>query len=113
MKLRNRVSLTLVLVGSLCAPDLGRAGPPTEQIRTMVDKAIVLLKDPRYKDKAKTKERREQLKQILFAHFDFAEMAKRSLAAHWRRRSPDEQAEFVKLFTDVLERSYGDIIESY
>ena len=40
-------------------------------------------------------------------------MAKRSLGSEWRRRSPEEQKEFVKLFTDLLERAYLDKIESY
>ncbi len=40
-------------------------------------------------------------------------MAKRALGANWRRRTPQEQEEFVRLFTDVLERAYADIIESY
>lgn len=89
------------------------AGVPTDQIKATVDKAIIVLNDPRYKGEAKTKERRDQLKQILFGRFDFAEMAKRSLGAHWRKRSDAEQKEFVSLFTDLLERAYADIIESY
>jgi phospholipid transport system substrate-binding protein len=86
---------------------------PTEQIRTTVDKAIVVLRDFRLKPAAKTKERRDQLKQILFARFDFTEMAKRALGANWRRRTAKEQEEFVQLFTELLERAYADIIESY
>ena len=50
---------------------------------------------------------------MLFTRFDFAEMAKRSLGANWRRRTPQEQEEFVRLFTEVLERAYAEIIESY
>src|SRR3990170_346015 len=88
-------------------------GVPTDKKKSTVDKALVVLKDPRLKPAAKTKERREQLKQILFARFDFAEMAKRSLGANWRRRTPKEQEEFVRLFTDLLERAYADTIESY
>ncbi|MGH7927272.1 MAG: ABC transporter substrate-binding protein, partial [Candidatus Binatia bacterium] len=42
----------------------GAAGLPTEQIRSTVDRAIMVLKDPRLKPAAKTKERRDQLKQI-------------------------------------------------
>jgi phospholipid transport system substrate-binding protein len=72
-----------------------------------------VLKDPRLKPAAKTKERREQLRQILFARFDFTEMAKRALGSNWRRRTPQEQDEFVRLFTEILERAYADIIESY
>jgi phospholipid transport system substrate-binding protein len=89
------------------------AGLPTDQIKATVEKALVVLKDPRFKPPAKQQERRDQLKQILFARFDFAEMAKRSLGPDWRRRTPQEQEDFIRLFTDVLERAYADIIESY
>jgi phospholipid transport system substrate-binding protein len=94
-------------------PGSAAAGLPTEQIKATVDKALLVLKDPKLKAAAKLKERREQLKQILFARFDFSEMAKRSLGANWRRRTPQEQEEFVRLFTDVLERAYAEIIETY
>jgi phospholipid transport system substrate-binding protein len=89
------------------------AGLPTDQIKTTVDKALTVLRDPTLKPAAKVKDRRDQLKQILFARFDFTEMAKRALGSHWRRRTPQEQEEFVRLFTEVLERAYADIIESY
>jgi phospholipid transport system substrate-binding protein len=102
----------LWLAISLVAAD-AVAGLPTDQIKATVEKALVVLKDPRFKPPAKQQERRDQLKQILFARFDFAEMAKRSLGPDWRRRTPQEQEDFVRLFTDVLERAYADIIESY
>jgi phospholipid transport system substrate-binding protein len=89
------------------------AGVPTDQIKATVDKALVVLKDPGLKSASKNKERREQLKQILFTRFDFTEMAKRALGANWRRRTPKEQEEFVRLFTELLERAYTDTIESY
>jgi phospholipid transport system substrate-binding protein len=89
------------------------AGVPTEQIKATVEKALVVLNDPRLKPPAKVSERRDQLRQILFARFDFTEMARRALGANWRRRSPQEQEEFVRLFTEVLERAYAGIIESY
>jgi phospholipid transport system substrate-binding protein len=90
-----------------------RGGLPTEQIKTTVDRALGVLKDPKLKPAARLKDRREQLKQILFTRFDFTEMAKRSLGANWRRRTAQEQEEFVRLFTDVIERAYAGIIESY
>lgn len=90
-----------------------QAGMPTDQIKGTVDKAVLVLKDPRLKPPAKVSERRDQLKQILFARFDFTEMAKRALGSNWRRRTAQEQEEFVRLFTEILERAYADIIESY
>jgi phospholipid transport system substrate-binding protein len=89
------------------------AGAPTEQVRTTVEKVSSVLKDPRLKSEAQSRERREQLRKILYASFDFSEMARRSLGSHWRRLSPKEQGEFVQLFTDLLERAYLDKIESY
>jgi len=89
------------------------AGVPTDQVKATVDKALTVLKDPQLKPPAKLKERRDHLRQILFARFDFAEMAKRALGSNWRRRTPQEQEEFVRLFTELLERAYAEIIESY
>jgi phospholipid transport system substrate-binding protein len=102
----------LLLILVLGAGEAG-AGMPTDQIKATVDKALAVLRDPRLKPPAKLNDRRDQLRQILFARFDFTEMAKRALGANWRRRTPQEQEEFVRLFTDVLERAYAGIIESY
>jgi phospholipid transport system substrate-binding protein len=114
MKLRNShvmFGLCCWLAAMVGGSSFATAGPPTDQIKATVDKALVVLKDPRLK--APAKERRDQLKQILFARFDFNEMAKRALGADWRRRTPKEQEEFVSLFTELLERSYTDTIEAY
>ena len=105
--------IVLILLPIWLTPGSAAGGVPTDQIKSTVDKALVVLRDPRFKPTAKTKERREQLKQILFTRFDFTEMAKRSLGANWRRRTAKEQEEFVRLFTDLLERAYADTIESY
>lgn len=89
------------------------AGVPTEQVRGTVDQVIAILADPSLKTEGKQKERREQLRQVIFARFDFAEMARRSLGPEWRRRTPAEQQEFVNLFTDLLQDSYIGTIEAY
>ncbi len=94
-------------------PSHSSAGAPTEQIRMSVDKVQAILKNPQLKSPAKAKERRDQLRQVISSRFDFAEMARRSLGSQWRRLSPKEQEEFVRIFTDLLERAYIDRVESY
>lgn len=84
------------------------AGAPADQTRVTIEKVLTILKDP-----AARSERRERLRQVIYPSFDFAEMAKRALGPHWQRRSQTEQQEFVKLFTDLVELSYVDAIESY
>jgi len=51
-------------------------------------------------------QRRVEIHQVGEALFDFTEMSRRALGQHWTDRSPQEQEEFVRLFTDLLERSY-------
>lgn len=103
--------LSLLAVLIWAAPS--SAGVPTDQIRSTVDMVLTVLKDPRLQSAARTQERRDKLRNILYARFDFTEMAKRSLGSHWRRRTPQEQEEFVRLFRALLERAYIDRIESY
>lgn len=102
-----------LLFFSVLPPARSNAGAPTEQIRMSVDKVQAILKNPQLKSAAKTKERRDQLRQVVSSRFDFAEMGRRSLGGQWRRLTPKEQEEFVRLFTDLLERAYIDRIEAY
>ncbi len=94
-------------------PAFAAAQKPGDQVRQTVDKLLAILKNPQLKGESKENERRNQLREVMYQRFDFTEMAKRSLGANWRRRSPEEQKEFVKLFTNLLEGAYLDKIESY
>lgn len=92
-------------------PALG--GSPKEEIQGTVEKLLAVLQNPDLKSDAKKEERRSQLKQIIYPKFDFAEMAKRSLGSQWQNRTPEEQREFTKAFTRLLEDGYLGQIESY
>jgi phospholipid transport system substrate-binding protein len=110
MKTLSTVGLAiLLLVQSVWVA----AGVPGDQVRQTADKVLAILKDPQLKGESKKNERRDKLKEVIYQRFDFTEMARRSLGSEWRRRSPEEQKEFVKLFTGLLERAYLDNIESY
>jgi phospholipid transport system substrate-binding protein len=103
-------ALTLAVAALLAAPPAS-AGEPTEQLKTQVDRVLKLLDDPALKDKPKDK--RVAVRKIAEDIFDFGETAKRSLGRHWAARTPAERDEFVKLFGDLLERSYISKIELY
>lgn len=92
-------------------PTAATAGAPSEQMQGAIEKVVATLNDPALK--SKKKERLAQLRQVIYPKFDFAEMAKRSLGSQWQKRSPDEQREFVKLFTELIENAYLDNIEAY
>jgi phospholipid transport system substrate-binding protein len=89
------------------------AGQVTDQLKQKVDRALKVLGDQSLKAPGMEIKRRQTLRAIGDEIFDWEEMAKRSLGIHWKERTPEEKKEFVKLFADLLERTYMDKIEKY
>ena len=58
------------------------------------------------KGKLSEEELDKKLRVVISPVFDFKEMARRSLAAHWNEASASEQTEFVDLFSDLLATNY-------
>ncbi|HEX6768543.1 MAG TPA: ABC transporter substrate-binding protein [Candidatus Binatia bacterium] len=92
---------------------LALAGEPLEIVKSAGERVIAVLKDPKLKAPDKKKERVERLKEIINPIFDYDEMARRTLGAHWRRRTPAEQQEFLKLFRAFLETVYSEKVDLY
>jgi phospholipid transport system substrate-binding protein len=89
------------------------AGDPSDEMRATIENVLATLKDPNLKGAHKQEERRNKLKSVVYPRFDFAEMGKRSLGSHWQKRSPQEQKQFIELFSELVEASYIDAIDSY
>ncbi|MDI7261520.1 MAG: ABC transporter substrate-binding protein [Thermodesulfobacteriota bacterium] len=91
----------------------GLAGEPQDQLKGTTDKVLSILANPDLKGPGKAKERRELIRKTIDEHFDWEEMARRSLARHWVQRTPEEKREFIPLFRELLERVYADKVEGY
>ena len=89
------------------------AGEPTDQVKQTVDAVIQILNNKELKKPSKVEERRAKIRETVEKRFDFEEMAKRSLALHWKDRTPQEKKEFTSLFSDLLEDTYIRKIERY
>ncbi len=89
------------------------AGEPTDQMKQTIDKVISILTDPRLKDPGRAEERGKLIRLAADERFDWEEMAKRSLARHWRKLTEEEKKEFVPIYADLLERTYMKRIENY
>ncbi len=96
-------------------------GPLTEQIRTTVEKVLVILEnsslvedsDGKKKNPEAMAKYRADLRKAIFPQFDIPEMAKRSLGLNWRPRTSAEQKEFVDLFSYLLEDFLSDKLKSF
>jgi phospholipid transport system substrate-binding protein len=105
--------ITVMLVGAMGAGREAWAGPPTEQLRTQIERAIKVLEDPELAKEPRMAERRAAIRRIANEIFDFTETTRRSLGPHWQARTPQEREEITRLFADLLERSYIGKIEMY
>jgi phospholipid transport system substrate-binding protein len=89
------------------------AGEPTDEIKQTTDKILSILTNPSLKGSSKTAEREKLIRQAIDERFDWEEMARRSLARYWDQRTDGEKKEFVRLYSDLLERTYMDKVEGY
>ena len=114
--MENVIRKALILYGMsalfFSSLSFAQAGP-TVQVKSTIDRVLDVLKDPTLKGEEKDLVRGRVLKEVIYARFDFPEMAKRSLGVHWRKRTAQERQEFIDIFADLLERSYRKKIERY
>ena len=82
---------------------------PTASVKTIIDQTTVVFKD---RDISQVN-REQKLRSIAESHFDFAEMSRSAIGYHWRDLTPEQQAEFVPLFTNFIEDIYLSRIEKY
>ena len=107
----TRGVLSLFLVGAITVPLL--AADPMEEIKQTTDKILSIVTNPALKTPSKTVEREKLLHQAVYERFDWEEVARRALATHWAKRTAQEKREFVRLFSELLERTYLKKVEDY
>jgi phospholipid transport system substrate-binding protein len=86
---------------------------PTDQLKPIIDKLILILADESLQGKAHKTERREQIMTAISGGFDFREMSKRVLGRTWNTLSSKDQDYFVTQMTKLLENVYIGRLETY
>ena len=100
----------------MVASAMAATSSPRAVVQTAVSRVVAVLQDDfqgAHLDRPRTEMRRAEIRRVAADFFDFDEMARRTLTRHWNARTPDERAEFVRLFTDLLEGSYIGRIEQF
>ena len=80
---------------------------PTIVVKRTIDEVTRLVTDKKLKVPDQVSHRRRLLEETIGKNFDFEEMAKRSLAVHWKGRNASEHQEFVTLFRKLLSNTYA------
>ena len=110
MKIRFAI-LSILIIFVLSIPVY--AGVPMDTVEATVKRVLDVLRDPKLKSTAAKEIKKEKLRIIYKDMFDEIEFSKRTLTRNWNKFNPDQRVEFVKLFEQVLEKSYADKILDY
>jgi len=98
----------LMVASAFAAP----AATPRDIVESSVTRVVTVLQDAQA-GRLSVGRQRTEIKRIAADLFDFEEMARLTLPRDWAVRTPEERAEFVRLLTQLLERTYIRKIESY
>jgi phospholipid transport system substrate-binding protein len=108
-----RVVGILILLFALVPARGAWGGPPSDQLRAGIDRVFKILGDPELDGDKKLNQRRTAILIAANELFDFGEMAKRSLGQYWPQRTSAERGEFVRLFTELVQRSYISKVDQH
>lgn len=109
IKLTGATLLSLLLLTAVP----GLAATETETPKAVVQQTIDQVTQVLANKGLPTDQRRKQIEEIVYAHFDFAILSKLVLARHWKELSPEQQQAFVDEFKRHLSMTYGKNVESY
>jgi phospholipid transport system substrate-binding protein len=111
--LLNQTIALLVLVSLLTLAAPAAAAEPQQVVKDVIDQVLGIMNNPAYAGPSQEQVRRRLAKQLVDRHFDYREMAKRSLGAPWNNLSNAQRDDFVSLFGELLEYSYAGKIERF
>jgi phospholipid transport system substrate-binding protein len=113
MRLKPFQLFVVVLVSGLFVLPLQVfAATAKETVEVQVNKVLKALADPAFKNEAR-ETKIAKIRSIVNEIFDYGELSKRTLGREWSKFNPQQQGEFVNLFSELLEKTYADRLLSY
>ena len=99
----------LLCIGPLRVANAASTDGPRAVVQQTADDVVAVLE----KKNLSAAEKRSQIEQIVYAHFDFTTLSKLVLARNWKQLSPAQQHDFVEEFKRHLSVTYGRNVETY
>jgi phospholipid transport system substrate-binding protein len=108
------IVIALSLIGMLSAEAAVASSVvgPRDAVESAVERFMAIVQNGHSDSPAVAADRTSQIREIVREMFDFDEIARRALSRHWQTLQREEQAEFVMLFRDLLERAYLTQVET-
>jgi phospholipid transport system substrate-binding protein len=104
--------VTILLLALMVLPMQVLAATAKETVEVQVNKVLKTLGEPAFKDQPRDA-KIVKIRSIVNEIFDYTELSRRTLGREWTKFNAQQQNEFVKLFGDLLEKTYADKLLSY
>jgi phospholipid transport system substrate-binding protein len=110
---KKYIGLSLLLLAVLLvAPLHVYASGAKDAVETQINKMLAKMQQPAFKELSKDAKLFE-IRQVINEIFDYKELSQRTLGREWKKFKPEQQTEFVDLFSKLLENVYADRILAY
>lgn len=81
-------------------------------VERQIDKMLARMQEPAFKELSRDAKLAE-IRKIINEVFDYKELSQRTLGREWKKFKPEQQKEFIDLFSKLLENVYADRILAY
>jgi phospholipid transport system substrate-binding protein len=81
-------------------------------VETQINKMLARMQEPSFKEQSHDAKLAD-IRKIINEIFDYQELSERTLGRDWKKFKPEQQTEFVDLFSKLLENVYADRILAY
>ena len=110
---RKHIGLSLILLAVLLISPLHvYADGAKAALETQIEKMLAKMQQPAFKELPKDAKLAE-IRGVINEIFDYKELSRRTLGREWKKFKPEQQTEFIDLFSRVLENVYADRILAY
>ena len=110
---RKLIGLSIILLAvMLILPLQVHADGAKATIEAQIGKMLVKMKEPAFKELSRDAKLAE-IRKIINEVFDYQELSQRTLGRDWKKFKPEQQTEFVDLYSKLLENVYADRILAY
>jgi phospholipid transport system substrate-binding protein len=98
----------------IAIPALADGDQPIEALQRGVEAGFRVLKDPDFSEVDRKEAQQQKLRIILEQLFDFRVFSRKVLASNWKKFTPLQRKEFVRVFAEFLGKFYmGKLQEKY
>jgi len=110
---RKLIGLSIILLAVLLISPLQvYADGAKAALETQIEKMLAKMQQPAFKELPKDAKLAE-IRGVINEIFDYKELSRRTLGREWKKFKPEQQTEFIDLFSKLLENVYADRILAY